>query len=134
MKWPHRFDFLDPDPSASGPKTSLADRIETALHADPLNQQRKLMLEMLLANPPGAWMSFDAMKSKFVASGMMETQASAALRDLSWQMGHRLPNRDTASLDVKITVLAERIRQNGVMNYRLTQAGRAAVEAFLGSA
>jgi hypothetical protein len=111
--------------------SSLANRIETALHAEPLNKQRKLLLEMLAASPAGAWLSFDTMKSKFVVNGLAETQASAALRDLSWQMGAHLPASDTAGHDAKIVVLAERSRKNGVVNYRLTPAGRIAVQAYL---
>jgi hypothetical protein len=113
------------------PHRSLADRIEGALNAEPLNEQRKLLLEILVASPADAWLSFDTMRSKFTANGLKETQASAALRDLSWILGEHLPANDTAGLDVNIIVLAERSRNNGVMNYRLTQAGRTAVQAFL---
>ncbi len=123
-----------PTPNATLPAPpSLADRIKAALHAEPLNKQRKLLLQVLAASPAGAWLSFDAMKSEFVAAGLAETQASAALRDLSWQMGAHLPASDTAGLDAKIVVLAERSRKNGVVNYKLTQAGRVAVQTYLAS-
>jgi hypothetical protein len=47
-------------------------------------------------------------------------------------MGDGLPASDLAGLDANICVLAERTRTSGVVNYRLTTEGRAAVKELLG--
>jgi hypothetical protein len=46
-------------------------------------------------------------------------------------MGDGLPASDLAGLDANICVLAERTRTSGVVNYRLTTEGRAAVKEYL---
>lgn len=113
------------------PVSSLSDRIKKALDDDPPNDQRKLMLGILLQTAPGKWRSYEIMKAEFVKNGFEEGQAAAALRDISYQMRVGLPAADVAGHEKPIFVLAERSRVGGVIHYRLTEAGRIAAEAHL---
>ncbi len=111
-------------------QAGLVDRLVQALDGAPLNQPKEIVLDMLLAAPSNAWVPYPEMVAAFVAAGMEGERAAAALRDLSWQMGHVLPATDLVGFAKKIEVLAERSRAGGVYRYRLTAAGRTAVERF----
>ena len=108
----------------------LVDRLVLALDGAPLNPPKEIVLDMLLAAPSNTWVPYPEMVATFVAAGMEGERAAAALRDLSWQMGHILPATDLVGFAKKIEVLAERSRAGGVYRYRLTAPGRAAVKRF----
>jgi hypothetical protein len=113
----------------------LADRIEKALNASPLNNTKKRVLRTLLA--AGEWIPYpDIVGAVAKDVGPPEdaaNRAKAALRDLSEQMKRSLPASDLTG-EKSIEVLAARSRSAGVLQYRLTVAGRAAVRRFLAAA
>lgn len=119
------------EPMNMDPSSARAERIHKALDSVPLNPQRRLLLKCLLAGAPEAWVGYPEIKAAFEETGFDHPQAAAALRDLSWQMGEFLPKDDLVGLERKIEVLAERSRSGGAYAYRLTLAGRTAVERFL---
>lgn len=119
-------------PAPPNADAALATHIEAALNKAPMNQPKTIVMRMLRDGSPEAWVSYPDMCKAFQAEGLDPGRAAAALRDLSWQMGQYLPPQDTAGLARKIEVMAERSRAGGVYRYRLTKAGRAAVERFLG--
>jgi hypothetical protein len=121
-------------PTAPGPDPDKirAERIEEALGKAPMNRPKEIVLQNLLATPPGDWLAFPDMQKAFVEEGLAQERAAAALRDISWQMGEFMPAEDVAGLQKKIEVMAERTRAGGVYQYRLTPAGRIAIRRLLG--
>ena len=113
------------------PNVGLDDRIEAALMKAPLNRQRELILEKLLMTATGTWLSYQELQAAFEQEGFKKEQAQAALRDLSWQMKEHLHPEDLRAVPRAIEVLADRVRTSGFYQYRLTNAGRIAVERFL---
>ncbi len=110
----------------------LADRIEKALNASPLNNTKKRVLRTLLATEE--WTPYPNIVGAVAKDvGPLEdapNRTKAALRDLSEQMKRSLPASDLTG-EKSIEVLAARSRSAGVLQYRLTVAGRAAVRRFL---
>ncbi len=116
---------------ANNAEIALSSRIEFALTKAPLKRPREIVLEQLSATTPGAWLPYPNLQAAFEEEGLKKEQAQAALRDLSWQMNEYLPPEDTVGVARGIEVLAERFRSGGEYQYRLTPAGRIAVERFL---
>ena len=114
-----------------GHDATLVDRIEKALRDYPTNPQKELVQRVLFEETAGTWVAFDKLKMAFTAAGLKASQASAALRDLSWQLGQVLPAESLANLDANICIFAERMRSAGSFNYRLTSAGREALSRIL---
>ena len=112
---------------------SLVDGIEKALRDFPGNAQKDLVQRTLFEEKAGVWVPFSKLKEAFAAAGMKESQASAALRDISWQLGQVLPSEFLANLDANICVFAERMRSGGSFNYRLTTSGRQALSRIIQS-
>ena len=120
-----------PTPIAAGDAEKLrSKRIEAALRVSPVDGPKEIILRILLETPPRRWVKFSEMQTEFGAKGLQPERASAAIRDLSSLMG-RLPPEDITGLRRHIEVLAERTRAEGEYRYRLTQAGRMAVERIL---
>lgn len=111
----------------------LADRIEAALRKSVPNRARTILLETLLQTPAGTWLPFGETEAVFKRVGLGVEKARAALGYFSWQMKEYMPSGDLAGLTKSIEVMAERTRTDGDHMYRLTPAGRIAVERFLGS-
>ncbi|MEM7422746.1 MAG: hypothetical protein AAF334_03430 [Pseudomonadota bacterium] len=117
--------------SSGDPQQELSQRIESALEKSPLNPSRQIVLQQLLEATPEVWVPYPHIQLAFENEDLGKEQAQAAIRDLSWQMKKFLPVDDVATFSRKIEVLAERSRSGGIFRYRLTDAGRAAVERFL---
>ncbi|MEM8957590.1 MAG: hypothetical protein AAGC86_07240 [Pseudomonadota bacterium] len=116
----------------------LTDRIEAALRKSAPNRAQTILLETLLQTPAGTWLPFGETEAVFKRVGLGVEKARAALgyfswRYFSWQMKEYMPSGDFAGLTKSIEVMAERTRTDGDHMYRLTPAGRIAVERFLGS-
>ena len=116
--------------TAGDAEKSRSERIELALRASPVDGPKEIILRILLEAAPKRWVKFSEMQSEFGVRGIQPERASAAIRDLSSLMG-RLPAEDITGLRRHIEVLAERTRAEGEYRYRLTQAGRLAVERIL---
>lgn len=112
--------------SASDPEAARADRLEAALRSAPLTKMKTIVLKKLLEASPRSWVPFNEVQAEFSKESIQPERASAAIRDLSTQMGN-LPPEDISGLARKIEVLAERSRVGGEYRYRLTRAGRLAV-------
>jgi hypothetical protein len=115
-------------PLSSSSAPSLIELITKALVSYPPNQPKALLQELLAEAPVGVWVKFESIKLRFIEAGLQATQASAALRDLSWQIKQVLPAEILADMDAAICIFAERMRSGGTFNYRLTEAGRAALD------
>jgi hypothetical protein len=116
--------------------SARAQKLEAALAMSPLNAQKATVLRTWLAAPDGEWLPYAAVVKAFVDAGIAAEEqasgrASAALRDLSWQVAQTLPRSDLAQFDKAIEALASRSRAGGAFSYRLTPAGRLATERFL---
>lgn len=109
------------------PEAARSARIEAALRTSPIDGPKEVVLRILVEAAPKHWVKFSEMQAEFGKKGIQLERASAAIRDLSSLMG-RLPAEDIAGLRRHIEVLAERTRSEGEYRYRLTQAGRLAVE------
>lgn len=117
-------------------QAALADKLEAALANSPLNRQKATVLATWLAAPATDWVPFPALVEAFVEGGVApedkaSARATAAIRDLSWQVAHTLSQHDLAGHNKAIEALASRSRSAGVHSYRLTPAGRIATERFL---
>jgi hypothetical protein len=112
-----------PDPTAA-----LAERLIVALGKAPPSKPKEIILRMLSDAEPDTWVTYPDMQNSFEKQGLDKERAAAALRDLSWQMREFLPPGDVAHFSRKIEVLAERSRAGGTYQYRLTKAGRAALD------
>lgn len=116
---------------------ALAGRLEAALASAPLNGQKATVLKTWLAAPEGEWVPYADVVRAFSDVGLADSseqatnRASAAIRDLSWQMANTLPKSDLEGFSKAIEVLASRSRASGAFSYRLTPAGRIATEQFL---
>jgi hypothetical protein len=117
--------------SASVMTATTTDLIKKGLQGYPPNPQKTLLQKLLFDAPAGTWVSFDSIKTSFVQAGLKGSQASAALRDLSWQLGQVFPADTLEKLDANICIFAERMRSGGAFNYRLTEAGRAALDHLI---
>ena len=122
--------------SAGADLSALAQRLEAALAMSPLNRQKALVLKTWLAVPDGEWLPYPVVVQAFVAEGIAPKEqaggiASAAIRDLSWQVSQTLPKSDWAEFEKAIEALASRSRSGGTFSYRLTPAGRMATKRFL---
>jgi hypothetical protein len=124
-------------PAAPGNmKPEVADPILARLHASPSNIAKRRVLRTLLAAPYAEWVPYpdivdavakDADFPEDAATAANRTKA--AMRDLSEQM--RPLAAGVRPGEKSIAVLAERSRSGGVLQYRLTVAGRDAVRSFL---
>jgi hypothetical protein len=119
-------------------EVTLVDHLRVALGKAPMNPVKQAVLETWLAAPRGVWMAYPELVGAVKAMlGLEEAEASgrtqAALRDLSWQVREGVPAPELSKLHLQkpIEALAERIRSAGTYQYRLTPAGREAVQAFL---
>jgi hypothetical protein len=119
------------------PDAVLAEKLEAALAMSPLNAPKATVLRTWLQAPEGEWVPYSSVVEAFVKSGLgasseqASNRASAAIRDLSWQVAQTLPRADLASHDKAIEALASRSRASGSYAYRLTPAGRIAGQRFL---
>ncbi len=123
-------------PAAPGNvKPEVADRILARLRASPSNIAKERVLRSLLAAPYAKWVPYpdivDAVAKDVdfpedAAAAVNRTRA--AMRDLSEQM--RPLAAGVGPGEKSIAVLAERSRTGGVLQYRLTVAGRDAVRRF----
>ncbi len=123
-------------PSVEIESSALAQKLETALAMSPLNPQKAVVLKTWLAAPEGEWVPYTAVVQAFVDAGIAPPEqasgrASAAIRDLSWQVAQTLPKGELAQFDKAIEGLASRSRAGGSFSYRLTSAGRLATSRFL---
>lgn len=123
-------------PVSNDGQAALAGKLEAALAMSPLNQQRATVLKAWLAAPASEWVPFPAVVKAFVDGGVAPEEsangrASAAIRDLSWQVAQTLSQSELAGFDKAIEALASRSRAAGAYSYRLTPAGRIATERFL---
>lgn len=114
----------------------VAQKLEEALAMSPLNAQKATVLKTWLAAPEGEWVPYADVVQAFVDAGIGDEEpararASAAVRDLSWQVAQTLPRSDLAQFDKAIEALASRSRSGGAFSYRLTPAGRIATARFL---
>jgi hypothetical protein len=117
--------------ASDGVVRTLVNHIRSALAISPLNRPREIILEALLRTSPETWLPYKDMQTCFKNEGFTDAQAQAALRDLSWQMKEAVPVEHLSNLSSAIEVLADRSRTSGIIQYRLTTSGRAAVEIFL---
>ncbi|MDB5424494.1 MAG: hypothetical protein JWQ29_1910 [Phenylobacterium sp.] len=120
-------------------QSALAQKLEAALTSAPLNRQKETVLRTWLVAAADEWVPYSAVVAAFVRNGIGPSEeqatnrASAAIRDLSFQVSQVLSRNDLAGFDKAIEALASRSRSAGV-SYRLTQAGRVAVTRFLNKA
>ncbi len=125
------------EPAPQGASEALAGRLEAALGSAPLNAQKTTVLKTWLAAPEGEWVPYADVVQAFSDAGLADSReqatnrASAAIRDLSWQVAHTLPKSDLEGFSKAIEALASRSRSSGAFSYRLTPAGRIATEQFL---
>jgi hypothetical protein len=123
--------------SLASAQAAIINKLEAALASSPLNPQKATVLKTWLAAPAEDWVPYAQVVQAFVDSGIGESpeqatnRASAAIRDLSFQVSQTLSAADLAGLDKAIEALASRSRSAGVFSYRLTPEGRAATEKFL---
>jgi hypothetical protein len=115
---------------------SLTARLEAALAMSPLNPQKATVLRAWLATPPSEWSPYPSVVAAFIQAGLAPAEqasakASAAIRDLSWQVAQTFSKDELAAFDKAIEMLASRSRAAGIFSYRLTPAGREATERFL---
>ena len=127
-----------PPPKAAHGVRDLADRLHRALCVVPLNAQKVVVIRVLQAAPEADWVSYPTIieafrRAGFVAEQEAEQRANAAIRDISWQMGHGMPDEDVKGLAKAIEVFASRVRSNGTFSYRLTPAGRIAATCLVES-
>jgi len=123
-------------PSDDDTAPGLVDKLEAALAISPLNPQKATVLKTWLAAPAGEWVPFARLAEAFVVAGLgvgetANNRASAAVRDLSWQVSQILTQSELAAFDKAIEALASRSRAAGVSSYRLTAAGRLAARRFM---
>jgi hypothetical protein len=116
----------------------LRARLEDALAMSPLNPQKATVLKTWLSAPESDWVAYGKVVDAFIADGIApaeqaEGKASAAIRDLSWQIAQKLTSDEAAKFDKAIEALAQRSRAAGLVSYRLTPDGRLATENFLKS-
>ena len=116
----------------------LRTRLEAALAMSPLNPQKATVLKTWLAAPESDWVAYAKVVDAFIADGVAtpeqaDGKASAAIRDLSWQIAQRLTADEASQFDKAIEALAQRSRASGFVSYRLTPDGRIATENFLKS-
>lgn len=123
-------------PAAPGNvQPELADRILACLHASPSNITKERVLRTLLAAPCADWVPYPdivdavAKDADFPEDAAPANRTKAAMRDLSEQM--RPLAAGVRPGEKSIEVLAERSRSAGVIQYRLTVAGRDAVRRLL---
>jgi hypothetical protein len=112
--------------------------LEDALAMSPLNPQKATVLKTWLSAPESDWVAYGKVVDAFIADGIApaeqaEGKASAAIRDLSWQIAQKLTSDEAAKFDKAIEALAQRSRAAGLVSYRLTPDGRLATENFLKS-
>jgi hypothetical protein len=126
-----------PEENAGTATPPIVRHLHAALAKAPMNPVKHAVLKILLAAPEGTWVRFPDLASAVVkagaaaeADGLNRTQA--ALRDLSWQVREAVPAEFRTGLQKPIEALADRIRSGKDIQYRLTTAGRSAVEEFLG--
>jgi len=110
------------------PEQVIVDLIEKALRSAPMNPVKRCVLAVIEAAPAADWVPYtDIVKAVESIVGVPDAsyRARAALRDLSQQM------REVPVAHVQgekfIEILAARKRAGGIILYRLTMAGRAAV-------
>jgi hypothetical protein len=114
-----------------------AARLEAALRSAPLNAQKATVLKTWLSAPEGEWVPYADVVRAFSDVGLADSseqatnRASAAIRDLSWQVAQTLPKSDLEGFSKAIEALASRSRSSGAFSYRLTPAGRIATAQFL---
>jgi hypothetical protein len=117
--------------------TAQAGRLEAALRSAPLNAQKATVLKTWLSAPEGEWVPYADVVRAFGDVGLADSseqatnRASAAIRDLSWQVAQTLPKSDLEGFSKAIEALASRSRSSGAFSYRLTPAGRIATAQFL---
>jgi hypothetical protein len=114
-------------------ETAKRDRLIHALEKVPPNDTRTIVLRLLAATKEGEWVSFQTMVATFEAENVAHgkdavERGAAALRDLSWQVKHYMPETDLVGTNVAIDVLATRRRFGKETRYQLTKLGRAALE------
>jgi Tfp pilus assembly protein PilX len=117
--------------------TAMAKKLEAALSSSPLNPQKATVLKTWLAAPSEDWVPYPVVVQAFIDMGIGDSaeqatnRASAAIRDLSFQVSQTLSATDLSGFDKAIEALASRSRSAGIFSYRLTPEGRAATEKFL---
>lgn len=123
--------------AASAQAAAITHKLEAALASSPLNPQKATVLKAWLAAPAEDWVPYPDVVQAFIDAGIgaaaeqATNRASAAIRDLSFQVSQTLSVADLAGYDKAIEALASRSRSAGVFSYRLTPEGRAATEKFL---
>ena len=125
-------------PTTEQVEYQLRSRLEAALTMSPLNPQKTTVLKTWLAAPDSDWVAYAKVVDAFIADGVAtpdqaDGKASAAIRDLSWQIAQKLTADEAAKFDKAIEALAQRSRAAGLVSYRLTPDGRIATENFLKS-
>lgn len=113
----------------------LAKRLRDALSYPDNDGIKTCILEALLAAEPGEWVAYPTIVEVVAKQLRMSEDDSgrrtpAALRDLSWQVKQKVDPSDLSGKQKAIEVLAERVRTGGTYSYRLTAAGRRAVEVW----
>lgn len=115
--------------------SGLVKRLKEALSYPDNDGIKSSILETLLEAPAGDWVPYPKMVEAAANSLQLTMEdsarrAPAALRDLSWQVKQKVDPSELSGKQKAIEVLAERIRSGGTFSYRLTPAGRRAVEIW----
>lgn len=124
-------------PSPASAQAEIVQKLEAALASAPLNPQKQTVLKAWLAAPADDWVPYADVVQAFIDAGIGDSavqatnRASAAIRDLSFQVSQTLLPSDLAGFDKAIEALASRSRSAGVFSHRLTPEGRIATQQFL---
>lgn len=115
----------------------LEDRILAVLTSVPLKPTALMVLKLLHKAPPETLVPVESMVEAFIAAGHGTCyeeawpKVRAALATLSILMKEKLPASDTAGLGKAIDVMAMRHLIQNKRSYKLKEAGRRALEAFI---
>jgi hypothetical protein len=106
-------------------------RIEEALRLIPTNPIKDAVLSTWQSNR--SWVPYEEVIARIAKSGVCAAQdaparTQAAVRDLSWQMRQLFRESEHAK---GLDALVDRRKAGGKLQYRLTPAGRTAVQQYL---